>query len=753
MSGRTLVHALLTVAAMVAIYALGFHVRCVRYESTQLSLDVPFWMESAQRYRYVEILAAGEPLPNPDTRMWAPDGYDPRTDTILQEHAYAWSYRVLGLGPEVPVAAFVRTFTRVVYGLGIFALVALCGVMGRSRVGALLACLAYAVVLPAVERSTGQVLYREHLAIPLVVYHLYFLAAALDRQRVRDAALAGVFLLLALLAWKVMTFYVLILMGVFALAAVVEPHRPAVPRVLAGCLLPALIVSLLLPVHLRFDRFWASTGAILGVVSWLVVWFHRRQPMGLGARAAWIASGTLALLLAAPEASAYSHVWETIAARLTHLGHKPADPGELVFHARHFWSGNYRSPTLARLLRDFGLPALAAAPGLIAAAIHVVRQRRIDARTAMVLLLSAFGAAYLVFRKLQAFPAMLLAVFIGLGWTAGRGGWRWASRAVVLVAVAGMLAQTYGWVPETHRLLGVRSPAQPYAVPVTQVYTGGELGGLVSWIREHTGPDDVILADFVVSPFLLVQTDRPVVLNCFFESPMVERYRRYTEALFDDPAAFQAFCREHEVDWVVHAADQALRVDDEMSYRYVADATGWDPGWPAALMQFQPQRLPFLELAHETPFFRVYRVLPEGAPPPPVPARRELLFSRALAEERWGDPAGPAWPTAGDPAAALYAQVQALTLVEISRRLREPVPDPDGGPPTPPSSQALQRAVELAWEAVALSPYEPRAHRAVADLAGSGAVDDAVAAQASLVAAALERALAGEGPFPAVHAD
>ncbi len=754
---RIALQATATVLAMLAIYALGFHVRTVRFESTRLPLDVPFWMESAQRYRYVEMRARGEPIPNPDTRMWAPDGYDPRSDTILQEQVYGGAYRLLGMGPDLPVTAYVRTFTRVVYGLGIFALVALCGVLGRSRVGALLACLAYAVVLPAVDRSTGQVLYREHLAIPLVVFHLYFLAMALDRERIRDAVLCGLFLLLAMLSWKVMTFYLLILMAVLALGAVVHPERRAIAALLVGCLVPVVAAGLLLPVHLHHDRVWASGGVILGVVAGAVVLVHRRTPMSALARLAWLGMGTVALALVAPEASAYSHAWETVAARVTHLGHKPADPTELSFHARHFWSGNYRSPTLARLVRDFALPVVAALPGFVSAAAHVARRRRVDAHAAVGLLLAAFGAGYLVFRKLQAFPAMLLAVFIGLGWTAGRGGWRWASRALVVAAVAGMVAQAYGWLPESHRLLGVRGPGSPRAVPVTQVYTGGELGELVSWLRTHTGPDDAVLADFVISPFLLVQADRPVVLNCFFESPMVERYRAYTEALFADEPTFEAFCRDHQVDWVVHAADQVLRVDDEMSYRYVAAATGWDPSWPAAMMQYQPERLAFLELAYESTFFRVYRVVPAGAVPAPPPPTRGPLFSRALAVELWGDPACEGWPRTGDPADALYDEVQAQTRLELAARLLAPpaVDDraPEGDLDPALRREDLQRAVELVFEAVALAPYDPDAHRAVAALAGTGVVDEQDARRAPQLAEALERALAGEGPFPIAPAD
>ena len=87
-SSRQILVATASVVGMLAIYVLGMHVRGARFEMSGTELEQDFWMESAQRFRYVEIIAGGERLPNPDTTMWAPDGYDPRTDTIAQEHFY-----------------------------------------------------------------------------------------------------------------------------------------------------------------------------------------------------------------------------------------------------------------------------------------------------------------------------------------------------------------------------------------------------------------------------------------------------------------------------------------------------------------------------------------------------------------------------------------------------------------------------------------------------------------------------------------
>ncbi len=733
MDRRKLVAVVLTVVGMLSIYALGFHARTWRFSATWMELSQPFWMESAQRFRYVEMVAQGEPIPNPDTRMWAPDGYDPRSDTILQERFYGSVYRALPMGDQ-PVEGFVRVFTRVLYCLGIFALVALSGVLTRSRAAALLACLAYAVILPAVERSTGQVLYREHLAIPLVVFHLYFLAAALQRKGWHNPLLAGLFLLLAMLAWKVMTFYQLFLVAFFALGFVAGRRERVLPA-LAACVAPVWLVSIVLPVHLHFDRFHFGLAGVAGMSLVAVVALDHRRPLPLwGRAAAWL--GLTALLYAVlPEARSYDHAWETILARVQNLGQKPVDPAELSFHARHFWSGNYRSPSLERLLRDFGYPLAAALPGILGSAWYVWRTRRWDAHALLLFLTLALGGSYLVFRKLQAFPAMFLAVEIGVGWTLLSGRRQLALRAGLLVLAGLMALQTYGKVPGPDRLL----PRAPAAPSVSLVHTGGDLAALDRWLRENTDPDDIVLADFALSPYLLTESDRPVALNCFFESDMVERYREYTEALFSDEETFAAFCRRLRVRYVVHTAHQTLRVDDEMSYRYTAAAVGWDPAWPAAAMQYSPESLRHLHLVWESPFFRVYRVAEPGQPASASPVAREVLFSRPLAAQLHGDPSSSGWPTRDAPVDLLFDQVAAHADLDLAEAALA------GGD--------AAAAEELIRSAVLASPFEPRCYRQQAGLLTGEGRDPELVQRLLATAEALERGLAGEGPLPVLSRD
>lgn len=705
--------AVATTLAIVGIYAFGLYARQVRYEiAGGDGLVGSFWMESAQRFRYVRILAAGESLPIPDRRMEAPEGYDPRADTVLQERLYAWSFRALGIDPEdVPVEKFVRRLTPAVCLMAIFPLLGVIGVLCDRRGAALFGCLAYAASLPATERAVGQVIYREHVAVPLLGFHLFFLFSALRWRRKRDAALAGGFLLLALLSWKVVSFYFLILLGFFVLALVRGGGPAARPGLLLALWLPPVVASFAWTSPLSIDLFSTSAPSVLAAAVVATSLLDRRVGLPGWGRLVAVAGLSAALLALLPQGPSYDHAWATLLAKARFLGVKPEDPGLLDFHSRHFWSGNYASPSFWLFVRDFALPLLLALPG-IAWLARRAREEGPASPVALALwLLAAFSAAWMAAYKLQALPALMLAVFAGLSWAArGRGGavGLWVRRGLLGALAGVMAAGTVAEMPEPDALLGHRPQPPTTRVPLAQVHTGDALGELAQWLRARTGPDDVVLADFVLSPWLLAYVDRPTVMHCFFESPMVERHREYTLALFGPEDRFAAFARSHRARWVVQQAHQALRVDPEMSYRYVADAVRWDPSTAAARLHFDPAGARWFRLAWQNDFFRIYEVLgePRAVPTPaPTPDPSHVLWSREWMSRRCGglDPLADGGRCPDMPG-ALYDVVWARGQVTVARALLA-----DGRP------EALRLSGARLQEAAREVPDDPGIASAAAD--------------------------------------
>ncbi len=663
--------AMATTLAILALYGVGISARQFRYAGVGGdALIGSYWMESAQRYRYVRMLAEGKEIPNPDTRMEAPDGYDPRSDTLLQEHLYGALFRLSGLDPAVvSPEKLVRRLTPAVGLLALFPLLGLIGVLTGSRVAAVLGCLAYAICLPAVERQVGSVLYREHLGIPLLAFHLFFLAQALKKPRWTEGLLQALFFVLALLSWKVMTFYALVLDGFFLLALGTGRLQPRQAALLLGAQALATFTALAFPVHLRFDGYPTSAPALLGLGVGILGMLHpgdKPSPVRGALLAASALLGTALLLVLLPHPPSYDHAWETLFAKARFGGQKPDDPSLLSFHARHFWSGNYDSPSLARALRDFSLPLLAALPGAWWLGKRARATPSASPEALLLYLTAAFVFAWILAYKLQAFPALLLSALLGCSLafpvTAARPLLSWGRRGVTLLLLLLMGGVTFSRIPEPQRWVGLHPPSATAGDP-SQVNTGEALGELANWLRTHTHRDDILLADFVISPFLLTYVDRPTVLHCFFESRMVETYRQYSEALFGDEEALLQFARKHRARYLIHQAHQTLRDDKEMSYRYVAAALVGSPGQVAVHLQWDPASLHGFRLLWENAFFRVFRVMDGPAtedsplPPPTV----HPLWDRAwFAEHQGVDPLLHSLPR-GAGALALHQQIRAST--------------------------------------------------------------------------------------------
>ena len=647
-----------------------------------------YWMESAQRFRYVRDVAEGAAIPHLDTRMQAPDGYPPWSDTVFQELLYGNLYLNYA-EPGTDIAAFSRLLTRIISASAIVPMALLCFAVTRRRDASLLGAFAYASALVVVERGTGQALLREDLAVPLLLWHLGFLALWALRPRFLTALLSGVLLSAALLCWKVITFYVLMLVAFLASA---HWFRRARAGVLASGLLALLgpsALSALLPFSLQFDRFLSSSALLAGLAVFVTMLFARLRPSMnplLWAPVALVLFAGLRWLL--PIEFGYDHAWETIYARLRFLGSKPEDPELLSFHARHYWTGNYQSPSIARLLRDWAPLFLAALPGMYV----ISRWWKLDSwnrfsssdrvpvplptklmqglgplehlpplASHFVLWLSlCFVGVYLLFRKLQLFAAIALVLLASLGFASLRR-YRTAGRAFIVLFLVAGLFQSAGVLPGLEALASSASAGQTDRVVV---FSTDAFNELASFLSEETEEEETLLASFVISPFLLTYVDRPTALHCFFEGALPERFRRVTDARFGDEEGLWELARQLDAKWYIHEAHHLLRTDPQMSQRYVAGVMDWPQDSVLTQMHFAPEELTHFELRYENNWFRVFRVLDEGSKPNHRRAKDILpLWSRPLFATMFGDPLsaeGGVSERAGlVPADLLYATLEA----------------------------------------------------------------------------------------------
>ena len=721
---RELALVLVMVVALVALFGLTAVAKGRHFDRMIANPSATFWMESAQRYRYVREVAEGGEIPLVDRRMQVPDGYEPRADTILQEQFYGELFAWFD-NPELKLAPFVRQLSRMVSSMSLFGVALLVLALTRRRDAALLAALAYSLALPVAERGTGAVIFREDVAVPMLALHLGFLAQWTRATRWWWALLAGLALAASLLLWKVVGFFGLMVVAFLVTAGVLGRVSP--PRLaLAGLLVFAPSAgAALLPYSLSHDGYLTSTlnlGAMALVVAALVAWkIEGARGVGFVALFAIVLGGLRYLL---PAEQGYDHAWETILARLQHPGGKPADPAALSFNARHYWTGNYMSPTPLRVLRDFTLLGAAAVPGL-AFALRWWRPRSavgdLDRKHPLApptRLLQGWGPSeplnplqahfvvwwvavlvgtYLVFAKLQLFAALALAMLVGLGFAATRR-MRLPVRAAVFGLVLLSSAQGMALIPGPDLVVRMAQGEQPERWDPTVVFRSQDFSELARWLGQPKAEDEAVLASFVISPFLLTYNDRPVVLHTFFEGDLLGRLEEVVRARFGDEEGLWHVAQRYGATWYVHEAHHLLRDDKRMSQRYMAGRLDWPQDSVLARMSYAPRELKHFELVWENASFRVFRVLDEGERPRHLRSSAPYpLWSRSLFTALFGDPLGPGVSTAANgarPRDLLYGTLMAREWIE--RGLAVTDPEGDGWPTVERSMQvALEHAPYL----------------------------------------------------------
>ena len=712
--GREAALLLILAVALITVGTAAVTAKTWSFAGLGRGADDTFWMESAQRFRYVRMVAEGGVIPRIDTHLQTPDGYPPFADTVLQEWIYGRLARLFQ-DPDEGLAAFVRRLSRLVAATAVVPMALLGYALTRRRDAALIAAIVFGLCLGVAGRGNGSVIFREDLAWPVVLWHLGFLGLWARKQTVPRALAAGVCLLAALLLWKVVTFYALLLVVYLAsvfLVGRVEPRDAALGTL---AILGPAALGTFLPFSLAHDGFLTSTPMVVGlavVVTAAVAW---RAAIPAAARWALLV-GIVALgKVLLPAETGYDHAWETIFAKIRTFDVKPLDPSSLSFHARHYWTGNYESPTLRRLARDWPWVALVALPGVVA----LIRELR--GRTAPSVLRppptklldgdgpldplppalawfalwlgTGFLAVYLLFSKLILFAATAFATLVALGFAAPVR-LRRTRRLVLGVGVLAVVLHGAGRLPGLEGRFATQDDQDGWSSVV--VFTSGAFSDLVQSLATETSPGEPILASFIVSPFLSTYVDRPTPLHCFFEGDLLDRLEHVINARFQSEEALWEAARAYGAVWYLHEPHHLLRTDPRMAQRYVANAMDWPADSVLARMQYAPEELEHFELAWENDWFRLFRVLPpDTSPRPPATSSGAPIWSRPLFTGLFGDPLAPIEPTiAGlDPSDLLYSTLRAEAWLRFGRANRS-----EEAPllRLPEQELGFQKAVEIA---------------------------------------------------------
>lgn len=571
MSRRTGV--LTTALLLAAAVAAGFLFRNL-VSSSVLPPPSRMQAETTQAYRYAKLFSMTGHIPEVDTLVMHPRGMNTFQNSIFEEYVAGGVHRIAGGDFD----DFIRTFALFFPLLAIPALFLWMRGAGVEKWPSLQASALYGFLLPAILRARGGSLYRETVALPMLVALGWLAERALaeedERAAIRYAVSAGAVLFLSLAAWKVTAF-----ISFFLLLYLLWRNwrRGDVPLCARISLASAQIAASVLLPHMRHDGALISPATVMAVFLLLPrfrpVWYPLCATV-LAAASSFIGQ------------TATGHVSSVIAAKLRFLFSHPEDPSLLSEDARLFWVPGYTSPSPAQVLLLFGVPLLAALPG-----IKTFFRERSNRLIFWFLPLSLAG--YLFFDRLMVFLAVALVPVIAETFRR-----RWVAVPVALLiilqslfpgVIAGAIHHAGLRFEDSSSLLGDR-----------------ELDSFLDWLERETESDQAVLSYWHISGLVSAYAERPVVTHTFFESEYNrETIIRFAGTMFMPEDSLVAFMRDRDCRLLVYQADFLL--DRSFSgLLYLAGLREVPEEAAARQLHYRPETLDSLVLLHQGPSLRVY---------------------------------------------------------------------------------------------------------------------------------------------------
>jgi hypothetical protein len=537
--------------------------------------------ETTQAWRYSLLVSEGRPIPDVDSLVMYPDGMATGENSIFEEYVAGFAQRIAG----GDFGRFMRFFCLAFPLLSISGLFLWMRSAGLEYRSSMLSALMYGAFLPAMLRARGESLYRETVALPLIVFACAFAEMALGTRRAHRSAflssISGLLLFLALACWKVTAFVsAILLFYLLCRRASGKAGRAAV----AGPAVAQIAASLLLT-HMKADSAVTSPATAVAAILLLSTIVNGRLMAVAG-----LAAATIAAVLGGSPGT--GHVTAVLIAKARFLFMHPADPTLLSPDARLFWVSGYSTPSPGELLLLFGIPLAAAAFG--AAKLW----RRSDCLIKWFLPVSLAG--YLVFDRLHVFLALailpaMVEIVRGMKWRAVALSMLIGLQSLLVVPLAGLLEGA-----------GLRAGSQP------SLLSEQELGGLLSWLRESTGSREPVMSYWHISGMISAYAERPVVISTFFEnSRNRQTLEEFAVRLFQPEDSLASFMLARRCSLLVYQADFVL--DRSCSGAlYLAGLTSVPGNSAAGLMQYRPDQLHRFGLVFQGPSLRVYRL---GAEP------------------------------------------------------------------------------------------------------------------------------------------
>jgi len=636
--------ALAAAVVLAALYILVVAVKLYHWAP-----DAYFFSDPAFRFRYVLMYAEGEAVPALDRAAQWPEGVDTARSFFLTQDAFVGlSYRLLKpLVGGMTVQNFLRWHVSLWSSLSIFVLYAWARRTFRSRRGALLAALVYALALPIYLRTCGSYL-REDFVLPAFFFALYCQTRLVEGGGWRWAVGAAAAFALSLVSWHASSFLYFFAALPLAAAALFSAEPKGTARaaaaLVAGALLAYLHPALREKVFLASPSFALVVAAAVAAVvaaRWRLKWWQRAAALGIIFAVAY---GLGRLFAAAGE---YSHIYTMIFYKIRYLGVKPADPTLLPLAAREIWTGPANSPALTAAAVTIVPPLAIAAPPLVACVKRFVRGFREPAGAfgaATLAFFVLFGALYLLYSRF----GVVLIFFVAAG-AAGYAGLVTSRRALAWLLIPAAILPF-----EAVKALRYESQPWPWA-PLLKAAAEGEGGyatnvgdeewRVIRWFGNQPGREDMaVLAPIAASASYLTYTQTPVVVHPIYEAPGLRaKVNECWQALYGSEEDFYRVCRKYDATYVAFHAAFVVKSDPD-TIRYARGIKAVSADSCAYRMLVEPEKLRHFAPVFETTSSRIFLVGvpgsegPDLGPPSPLfagPAEVNGYYDEAFGDRAY----------------------------------------------------------------------------------------------------------------------
>jgi len=517
------------------------------------------------------MISEGEPVPSTDIMVMHPEGMNTGENSIFEEYIAGGVHALTG-GDFNNFMRFFSIFFPLLAIPGLILWMQRGGIPMRS---ALLGGAAYGILLPALLRTRGESLYRETVALPLLVWMGWAVESALATGKKTHAVTSALLLFAALAAWKVTGFMSAFL---FFYLLYRSCRRKDVSPFLAGMLAATQILASLLLSHMRHDFAILSPATVLAFFLLLSIFVKRSYIPWAGL--------FLALAAGLTGSSSTGHLGAVITAKLRFFFSHPSDPSLLDPDARLFWVSGYTSPSPGDFILLFGLPILIAVSGM----------RRFvseHGKTLLLWFLPMAFAGYLFFDRLHVMLAVALIPPVALVMK------RYWKPVVVLLLLA---------------LQTIFVIALARGIDSAGLETGGsgsllrddELDSLFEWIDDYTEPGNAFLSFWHISGLISAYAERPVVTHTFFENESNRRtIVEFAERTYQPEDSLLVFMRMHDADYYVYQADFILD-RSSAGLLYLSGLTEVPDNCVALRMHYAPETLDSLMLVFQGASLRVF---------------------------------------------------------------------------------------------------------------------------------------------------